>query len=185
MGTSTLLRVPRELGRVGGQGTYRSTSRMRLVSLFTTWISSSVWAKFTRPFLSTWNWGETARSPVWERSLLLSMPRDVLAWQETLKHPSGPLQYTPTWSVSVTFRAQGRLWLSRRDSPKGDFPSSMWKVTYPSKQPPKRMVTCTSSVLTMAPVMLESRLMNSSSNCLTLSGISLMMILTLWSSRRM
>lgn len=42
---------------VMGQVTYRSTSRMRLVSLFTTWISSSVCAKFTRPFLSTWNWG--------------------------------------------------------------------------------------------------------------------------------
>lgn len=56
---------------------------------------------------------------------------------------------------------------------------------YPSKQPQRWMVTCTSSVLTIAPVMLESRLMNSSSNCLTLSGISLIMILTRWSSRRM
>lgn len=164
---------------------YRSTSRMRLVSLFTTWISSSVWAKFTRPFLSTWNWGETERPAGWDRSLLLSTPRDGLAWQETLKHQSGPLQYTPAWGVSVTFRAQGCLWLSRQGSLKGDLPNSMWKVIYPPKQAPRQMVTCTSSVLTMAPVMLESRLMNSSSNCLTLSGISLMMILTRWSSRRM
>lgn len=118
------MRVPKEPGWVGGQGTYRSTSRMRLVSLFTTWISSSVWAKFTRPFLSTWNWGETARSAVWERSLLLGVPRGVLVWQETLKHPSGPLQYTPAWGVSVTFRAQRCLWLSRQDSPEGDLPDS-------------------------------------------------------------
>lgn len=72
-----------------------------------------------------------------------------------------------------------------RSTLKGDLQSSMWKITCPSKQPQRWMVTCTSSVLTMAPVMLESRLMNSSSNCLTLSGISLMIILTRWSSRRM
>lgn len=46
--------------QAAGRVAYRSTSKMRLVSLFTTWISSSVCAKFTRPFLSTWNWGETA-----------------------------------------------------------------------------------------------------------------------------
>lgn len=70
-----LMRFPEDsvgqvMGWVTGWVTYRSTSRMRLVSLFTTWIRSSVCAKFTRPFLSTWNWGETARSAVQERRLL-------------------------------------------------------------------------------------------------------------------
>lgn len=50
--------TPGQGGRADGLSTdptHRSTSRMRLVSRFTTWMSSSVCAKFTRPFLSTWN----------------------------------------------------------------------------------------------------------------------------------
>lgn len=173
------------VGWVTGQVTYRSTSRMRLLSLFTTWIRSSVCAKFTRPFLSTWNWGETARSAVWARCLLpkhAHVARDPQAWHGASLEPFNTPQLGLYPSPS---ELRGIYSLYRESTLKGDLPSNMWKVTYPCKQPQRWMVTCTSSVLTMAPVMLESRLMNSSSNCLTLSGISLMMILTRWSSRRM
>lgn len=139
-----LMRLPENsrgqaMGWVVGQVTYRSTSRMRLVSLFTTWISSSVCAKFTRPFLSTWNWGETARSAMKERCLfpghLLSMPRGKLMWQETLK-PGMGLVWTPLIHPSLgCIRHLQSYGLYRQGTLKGHLPSTMWKVTYPLKQP--------------------------------------------------
>lgn len=110
------------------------------------------------------------------------MARDPQAWHGLGLDPFNTSQPEVYPSPS---ELRGVYGLYRWRTLKGDLPSSMWKVTYSLKQSQRWMVTCTSSVLTMAPVMLESRLMNSSSNCLTLSGISLMMILTRWSSRRM
>jgi len=108
--------------------------------------------------------------------------RDPQAWHGVGLDPFNTPQPGGYLSPSELRGAYG---LYRQGTLKGDLPRNMWKITCSSKQSQRWMVTCTSSVLTMAPVMLESRLMNSSSNCLTLSGISLIMILTRWSSRRM